>query len=140
MTNWNPAVTCGHWRSFHSCSYHCYLLPSLFGLSRMTEVSNWSSFALSMFFQFLFIALRLDNLLTWSWVVVFVPFWVFNHAGSNRRNVRTHFRSHLVANPRSCHGSTSSLVPIRGFVFIGGSSTSSVPGFTVQQTGLQLRQ
>ena len=26
--------------------------------------------------QFLFIALRLDNLLTWSWVVVFVPFWV----------------------------------------------------------------
>lgn len=26
--------------------------------------------------QFLFIALRLDNLLTWSWVVVFIPFWV----------------------------------------------------------------
>lgn len=26
--------------------------------------------------QFIFIALRLDGFITWSWVVVFVPFWI----------------------------------------------------------------
>lgn len=61
-------------------------IPLLFVSLLSVAITVWSlkndrSFELELFcavnvIQFLFIALRLDNLLTWSWVVVFVPFWV----------------------------------------------------------------
>lgn len=61
-------------------------IPLLFVSLLSVAITVWSlkndrSFELELFcavnvLQFLFIALRLDNLLTWSWVVVFVPFWV----------------------------------------------------------------
>lgn len=61
-------------------------IPLLFVSLLSVAITVWSlkndrSFDLELFcavnvLQFLFIALRLDNLLTWSWVVVFVPFWV----------------------------------------------------------------
>lgn len=61
-------------------------IPLLFVSLLSVAITVWSlkndrSFELELFcavnvLQFLFIALRLDNLLTWSWIVVFVPFWV----------------------------------------------------------------
>lgn len=61
-------------------------IPLLFVSLLSIAITVWSlkndrSFELELFcavnlLQFLFIALRLDNLLNWSWVVVFVPFWV----------------------------------------------------------------
>ena len=61
-------------------------IPLLFVSLLSVAITVWSlkndrAFELELFcavnvLQFLFIALRLDNLLTWSWVVVFVPFWV----------------------------------------------------------------
>lgn len=61
-------------------------IPLLFVSLLSVAITVWAlknerSFELELFcavnvLQFLFVALRLDNLLTWSWVVVFVPFWV----------------------------------------------------------------
>lgn len=61
-------------------------IPLLFVSLLSVAITVWSlknerAFELELFcavnvLQFLFIALRLDNLLNWSWVVVFVPFWV----------------------------------------------------------------
>lgn len=61
-------------------------IPLLFVSLLSVAITVWSlkherPFDLELFcavnvLQFLFIALRLDNLLTWSWVVVFIPFWV----------------------------------------------------------------
>ena len=61
-------------------------IPLLFVSLLSVAITVWSlkhdrAFELELFcavnvLQFLFISLRLDHLLTWSWVVVFVPFWV----------------------------------------------------------------
>lgn len=45
------------------------------------SIKNERSFELELFcsvnvLQFIFLALRLDNVVTWSWVIVFIPIWI----------------------------------------------------------------
>ena len=79
-------LVCDKLENNRSTLWTTAFIPLLFVSLLSVAIVVWSlkhdrAFELELFcalnvLQFLFIALRLDNLLSWSWVVVFVPMWV----------------------------------------------------------------